>query len=309
MTAEVKNGDQKLRSGTEDSVSPKTQAKAFFADVVDFIKTKPNVDIVRFAELYNARPTQDIEWTDEVDARYAQIKDELLENDMFRSFHEEKVKQRELAQIQERDALVEELKGTVAKLENLIAEKFGTEEANLALESLKQNKSLIEEITKVSNEQISEAVLASNVILGGLSLRVTLRTPSNAQSMADMEQAQKLAQNVENKSNITTSLKDTASGLLGAVEDFSQGKTSGSLSLGLLSSLVVQEVHNLSKAKRRRRRNRIADAANQNQQQKKHQKEKEQKKQAEVSRRVETEPDKVAADFKTIYSNLLSPSK
>lgn len=152
---------------TQAKFITKSVAKEFYADVVAFIKTKPNVDIVKFAELYNSRPSIESDWGDLESTKFNQIKLEMLKEATFKDFFNTQIEKRNLEKSKARAGLEQSLNKKLASLDTILAENFGSPYGNKALSLIKKGTALKSQLSAKTNDEIqvfvgeAEALLAA----------------------------------------------------------------------------------------------------------------------------------------------------
>ena len=218
------------------------EAKVFFDDVVAFIRTKPKVDIVKFADLYNSRPDLTTTWSEPEFSKYLEIKRTLLDFEKFSSFVEKQKKERNIFATQRRTELERALKETITSLENVVAENFGTDHANNALILLKKNRKLNANLAAVKNEALNTAVKESKEFLG---INETEESSSGKKIIASNE-----VNDTKNSSqSVGEVLKGVAAGavLSQALDPSNQG-TAAAVG-GLLGALAPEKMSQAKKGK------------------------------------------------------------
>jgi len=150
---------------TQATVITKSVAKEFYADVVAFVKTKPDVDIVKFAELYNSRPSIESDWGDSEINRFNQIKLEMLKEAPFKIFFDTQTEKRNLEKAKARAGLEQSLNKKLASLDTLLAESFGSADGDKALALIKKGKALKSQLSSKTNDEIQVFVGEAEALL------------------------------------------------------------------------------------------------------------------------------------------------
>ena len=154
----AKKAEEDANRAAELAAAKKVEAEFLYADVVKFIRNEPDVDVVRFAELYNSRPSLDLDWSDLQISKFDALKTSFFEEETFKDFFLEQENLRAKQALDLRLSLEGSLNEKTLVLEKMLVDYFGSSIGTEALMLIKESRELSANLALKTDDEIKNFI-------------------------------------------------------------------------------------------------------------------------------------------------------